>query len=335
MIWEIIGEILKVSLLAGLGIAGILTILIWTKHMRKRVTYLRLIIQAVAFGAIFYIFTFPISTLYVIVIIFAMTIVLGRFYCGWLCPFGFIMDISIQLKRILKKPYRILPDKINKSLHQLRYVLFLFILLFLPIVLWLINPPVNLDFAVLMLQYLSGPFRPYSILIDPMTPFITPWASPFLFANINFNYPYAQDIVSFVGGYIGQIFVAVFVGLTLTGSFLLKRVWGRFCPTGSSLGVLNRFKRFRWAPMLYIEKTEGKCNNCEVCKRACPMQVKEVYEQKGGKINSTMCIVCARCVEACPNRDALKLKLGKKTLFRSRNLTGKIPNRLKEIILRA
>ncbi|MGD0644669.1 MAG: 4Fe-4S binding protein [Candidatus Bathyarchaeia archaeon] len=334
MIWEIIGNILRLSVLAGLGIAGILTILIWIGNLRTRVTYIRLIIQAIAFAAIFYVFTYPIPLIYVITTIFAMTIVLGRLYCGWLCPFGFIMDIIILLKRTLRKPYRILPDKLNKSLHQLRYAILLFLLL-LPILLWLIDPPPNLHFVVPMLQFLSGPFRSYTFLIDPMVPLVVPWASPFLFYTIKLNYPYAQDIVNYTGGNVGQIIAVVFVGLTLAGSSLIRRVWCRFCPTGSSLAVVNRFKGFKWAPMLYIDKNEEKCTDCGVCEGACPMQVNEVYEQKAGKINTSMCILCAECVEMCPIPDALKLKLGKKTLFKSRNLTGRIPNWLRKVILKA
>lgn len=173
MIWDIISDLLRISMLAGLGIAGILTILIWKQNLRTRVTYIRLIIQAVALGTIFYLFSLPIPLLYYLVL-FPMTIVLGRLYCGWFCPFGFLMDIVILLKRILRRSYRILPDKLNKSLHQLRYVILLCLLL-LPILLWLMDPPPNLDFAVLMAQFLSGPFRPYTLLIDPMIPFVVPW----------------------------------------------------------------------------------------------------------------------------------------------------------------
>ena len=132
-IWEIIGNILKITALGTLGIAGILAILIWKQNLRNRVTYIRLIVQAVAFAAIFFIFSLSIPLAYYLVL-FPITIFLGRLYCGWLCPFGFVMDISIQLKRILRKSYRLLPDKLNKSLHKLRYVILLVFLL-LPIVL--------------------------------------------------------------------------------------------------------------------------------------------------------------------------------------------------------
>jgi polyferredoxin len=319
--------------LATLGIAGILAILIWKQNLRSRVTYIRLIVQAVALGVIFYLFSKPIPLPYYLVL-FPITIVLGRLYCGWLCPFGFLMDLTILVKRISRRSYRILPDKLNKKLHQLRYVILVLILL-LPVILWLNDPPPNLDFVVLMFKFLSGPFHPYMILIDPLIPYVVPWVSPFSFNSIYFNYPYAQSIVTYVSGNIGQVIAVVFVCLTVAGSFLLKRVWCRFCPTGSSLAVVNRFKGFKWAPMMYIDKVEENCNDCEVCKRVCPMQVNELCEQKSGKINSSMCILCARCIEGCPNPDALKLKFGKKILFRSRNSAIKIPNWIRKLFLKA
>jgi formate hydrogenlyase subunit 6/NADH:ubiquinone oxidoreductase subunit I len=98
---------------------------------------------------------------------------------------------------------------------------------------------------------------------------------------------------------------------------------------------VNRFRGFKWAPLLYIEKDEEKCNECEVCGRVCPMQVNELYEQKDGKINNSMCILCTRCVESCPYPDAIRLKLAKKTLFKSRNSVGRIPKWLSKLILRS
>ncbi len=333
MIWEIVGDILRISALATLGIAGILTILLWKQNLRTRVTYIRLIIQATAFATIFYLFSKSIPLLYFL-ILFPITIFLGRLYCGWFCPFGFIMDVITLIKRRFKKSHRVLPDKLNRSLHKLRYLMLSFFLL-LPILLWRIDPPPNLDFAVLMLQYLSGPFQSFTILIDPMMPLVVPWASPFVFNTINFNYPYAQNIVTYVSGNVGQVIAIAFVCLTLAASVFIRRFWCRFCPTGSSLAVVNRLKGFKWAPMLYIEKDEEKCNDCGVCSWVCPMQIAELSEQKGGKINNSMCILCASCVESCPYPETLELKLAKKTLFKSRNSVGRIPNWIRKLILRA
>ena len=77
MMWEVIGDILRMSALAAFGIAGILTILIWKQNLRSRVTYIRLVVQAVAFAAIFYLFSTAIPLLYYLAL-FPLTIVLGR-----------------------------------------------------------------------------------------------------------------------------------------------------------------------------------------------------------------------------------------------------------------
>ncbi len=195
---EIIGDVLRLTVLAGLGVAGILAILIWKKNMSTRVTFLRFVIQAIALAAIFYVLSYtsatdgglpPILFLYVLIVIFAMTIFLGRFFCGWLCPFGFIMDLESLVRKALKIRYRIIPDKLNIILHQSRYAILLFFLL-LPVVLWFLDPqPIMV--SPLMAQLLAGHYRPYSILLDPMIPFIVPWKGQVIVDQVNLTYPYA------------------------------------------------------------------------------------------------------------------------------------------------
>jgi len=68
-----------------------------------------------------------------------------------------------------------------------------------------------------------------------------------------------------------------------------------------------------------LDKTAEKCAKCGICKRVCPTQVTEVYEQKEGDVMTSQCIGCLRCVEMCPYEDALKFKFVGKTVCRSRN----------------
>jgi len=318
MIMELIGEILKLTVLAGLALAGILVILIWKKGLATKVTYLRFVIQVVSMVAVFYLFTYPVWQLLVLVVILIMPIVLGRFFCGWLCPFGLYMDAITLIRKAFKIRYRNLPDKLNKFLHNFRYVLLLFFLI-LPFILSLIEPPKTLALGTLMALLFAGPFEPLRILLGPVIPLIVPWKGPLEIGGLYFSYPYIQEVIYYSSGIFVSINALIVLALTVVGSFFVRRVWCRFCPTGSSIAIVNRFRGFKWAPVLHLNKDEEKCTKCGICKRVCPLQVTEVYEQKGGKIMTSMCMLCFRCVEMCPYEGCLKVNMAGKTVFKSRN----------------
>jgi polyferredoxin len=253
-----------------------------------------------------------------------MPIVLGRIFCGWLCPFAFYMDAITVIRKAAKIRHRDLSEKLNRAMHNLRYVLLLFFLI-IPFVLVWITPPSSVEFSTIVVLALrvAGPFDPLRILLGPVIPLIVSWKGPLEISGVYFSFPYVQEVIYYASLYFVEFFVQIFaltfLALTVVGSFFIRRVWCRFCPTGSSLAVVNRFKGFKWAPVLHIDKEEEKCTKCGICKRVCPVQVTEVYEQKGGKITTSMCMLCLRCVEMCPEESCLKFKAGRKTLFKSRN----------------
>ncbi|MCW4014960.1 MAG: 4Fe-4S binding protein [Candidatus Bathyarchaeota archaeon] len=318
MTMEIVAEALKLMAFAGLAIAAILVVLIWKKNRTTKLTYLKFVAQVVSMAAVFYLFTYTVRPLLLLAVILIASVVLGRFFCGWICPFGLYMDIITLIRKALKIRYRILPDKLNKFLHNFRYILLGFFLI-LVLIFALIEPPSSLNLFMLMALLFAGHFEHLGIMLSPVVPLIVPWEGPLEIGGLYFSYPYIQEVIKYSGKNFATIIALTFLGLTVVGSFFVRRVWCRFCPTGISVAAINRFKGFKWAPMLHIEKNETKCTKCGICKRVCPVQVTEVYEQKGGKIMTSMCMLCTRCVEMCPYEDCLKVNFGKKTVFSSRN----------------
>ena len=310
---EITGEVLRLTMLAGLSLAGILVIFIWMRDLTKKPSYLRIFVQIISEFAIFYIITYEKRLSLVLVIVLLITLVLGRFFCGWICPFGFYMDLVTLLRKSFKRRYQNLPERLNRNLHRLRYAI-LAIILILP---FFSGTPYPQSWILAI--FLRGPFNPIRILLGPLVPLIAPWKGPITLNGLNLNYPYMDQIAYYSSGDFVLINVFVFIALTVVSSFVVRRFWCRFCPTGASIAIVNRFRGFKWTPVLHINKDEEKCTKCGICKRVCPLQVTEVYEQKGGKITTSMCMLCLRCVEMCPYEDCLKVKMAGKTVFKSRD----------------
>jgi len=61
----------------------------------------------------------------VIIILLPATLFFGNFFCGWVCPFGFIQEIMGSIgKKIFRKRYK-MPRSVQKYLQYSKYVLFL------------------------------------------------------------------------------------------------------------------------------------------------------------------------------------------------------------------
>src|SRR3990170_3482503 len=167
MAMELLGDTLRLTVLTGLGIAGVLAVLMWLKNLTRRVTYLRFIVGAVSLAAIFYMFTFAgLWMLLLLSVILIMTFVLGRLFCGWLCPFGLYMDLIAQIRKAVKVRYRNFPEKLNRALHKLRYGILIFFLI-LPFLLGPIEPW-QWSFGLFLIE----PFKPISVLLGPLEPLI-------------------------------------------------------------------------------------------------------------------------------------------------------------------
>ena len=313
---NIIAEILRMTIGVGLIIAGILGIIIWIKDQTRNISYLRIFIQTVStiaiFSSLLILARWPSIVLGVIVVV---TIVFGRFFCGWICPFGLYMDLLTLLRKSSKIRYWNLSERVNKYLHKLRYIIVAAILT-IPLFLGPLDPEVWRSFMLF-----RGPFKPLIVFfLGPLEPLIIPWPGAIGFNGYSVSYPYIREIIAYSNGpFFTSLNVFLFIAFTVVSSFMVRRFWCRFCPTGVSIAIVNRFAPFKWAPALHLNKVEEKCTKCGICKRVCTLQVTEVYEEKGGDVTTSMCMLCLRCVEMCPYEDCLKVNVAGKTVFKSRN----------------
>jgi ferredoxin-type protein NapH len=254
----------------------------------------------------------------------AMSLVLGRFFCGWLCPFGLYMDLLTRIRKVFRKRHLNFSETTNTALGQFRYII---------IAVMLILSVIFGSYAIFGTQLIPGTIpggpagteagivsninEPFC-LICPMRPLCI-----LLEAGIGaLNWSYISQIVYgpfwITGFYVTSINLTILILVTIL-SLAYRRFWCRICPLGALSGIFSTFTPFKQIALTRLHKEEQKCTKCGVCKRVCPTQATQMYENKGGDVTESRCMLCARCVEMCPYEGALRITVAGKTVLKSRD----------------
>jgi polyferredoxin len=236
------------------------------------------------------------------------TLLLGRVFCGWICPYGTLHQFFGWIFNIRKNRHNI---EVNayRPVFQLKYIgLTVFLVL--------------AAFGSLQIGLLD----PICLLVRSFAVAIKPGADAALPAGIDFlrAAPGATDPRVFAGAWVVGLMLVALVAM----NFIIPRFFCRvLCPLGAFLGVLSRFALWR------IDRDVTKCTDCNLCLRHC-----EGASDPQAALRKSECFVCFNCIDDCPE-DALSFKLapvpihqrivgsikaGTATLF-GRKLISKIP----------
>ncbi|MEM2099280.1 MAG: 4Fe-4S binding protein [Candidatus Bathyarchaeia archaeon] len=245
-------------------------------------------------------------------------IALGRFWCGWICPFGLYQDVITRIRKRFRIKYKTFSDDFNEKFHQLSYVILAVIIVVCVVfgaqAIFGTQLVPGTEKGGFVYGYFSAPF----CQVCPMKPVC-------VLGELAVGVMKPEWIVSpmpgefyQLGQYLTSLNITILIIVT-AAAFFYRRSWCRICPLGALIALFNRFPPFKWVSAVRLDKVEEKCTKCGICKRVCPTQVKEVYEQKGGDVATSNCILCLRCVEMCPSEGCLNFKVAGKTAFKSRN----------------
>ncbi len=230
------------------------------------------------------------------------TALLGRVFCGWVCPLGTLHHLVGKLKKrnVSNKQVSLR----SRNLYRIKYLLLTFLIV-----------------AALFGVQLAGLFDPLALLIRSLSLALYPmfsyalrsffdgvytWDVKFITVGSEYTYsflkktvlPFSQPL------FLQGIFIGLIFFLILALNLREKRFWCKYiCPLGAFLGLLSRYA-------LLKRSVSEDCDGCGACRRSCqggaclagspdgaiPDKAKiREKEWKGAE-----CLMCLNCDDPCP-----------------------------------
>lgn len=190
-----------------------------------------------------------------------LTVVLGRVWCGWVCPLGTVIDL-VPIPRL------------SRGKVQAR---------------WRLGKYVTL--AVVLIAAVAGNLGP--MILDPITIVMRPLqelARPFVGSDAlgqSIGVSLGRQSVPSVA-FLSLVPLAIVLALNLID----RRFWcSSLCPLGGLLAVVSK------VPGLRRRVQPDTCTACARCAKVCPTGA--IERGKGFVSDSAECVSCLACVDAC------------------------------------
>jgi len=215
-----------------------------------------------------------------------LTLVLGRFFCGWLCPLGSTVDFVGCFRRNRKKGREEI-DAVNVKLRKPKFILLTVITVFAA--------------AGLQLAWVFDPLATFarfvSLNLIPSLTFAADRSFAWLISGFGLRGPVYDlyralkpsvlgiNVYYFSHSFAIFIFFAAICGLVL----FIPRLWCRsLCPLGAVYALTSK--------AALLGRTVKECKDCKKCKSICRMGA--IRDDSGYAKGE--CILCMDCVYDCP-----------------------------------
>ncbi len=225
-----------------------------------------------------------------------VTLVAGRWFCGWVCPLGALHNLVASLRRARAKD-KIAAGRASAWQRAKYYVLLVALgsaLLGLNLAGWL--DPFSLFFrslATVIFPVLSDGVTAIAAWIYDTDPHLgsfhlTALTEPVYEVLRRHALPAAQPY------YYGSLLIALVFVAAVALNFYRPRFWCRFlCPLGALLGIVGK------NPLVRLKQDAAACNNCGLCTADCPGGA---GPDPPGRWKPAECFYCWNCKSACPNQ---------------------------------
>lgn len=237
------------------------------------------------------------SALLLSLITLVVTLVFGRWFCGWVCPFGAVHNVFTSLRKAKGS------EKIRTGGYSVwqktKYYILVVILVgaffggnvagwldpfsfFFRSLATAVFPAVNAGLqGFFQWMYDVDPIK-LSVLTEPLY-------------NVLRQYFLAFDQPHYFWGSMFGILFGIIIGL----NFLRARFWCRYiCPLGGLLGLFGK------NPTVRLKIDAEKCNDCSLCVMDCLGGADPLKEESW---KPSECFFCWNCHSGCPT-DAISFQ---------------------------
>ena len=229
-----------------------------------------------------------------------ISVLFGRWFCGWICPFGTLHQMMTQLRG------GSLASRLKRAAYSPRQR-------------WKYLVLIGLLAGTLTGLNLVGWFDPFSLLYRSMATAVFPAlnsSSHALFAWLYESDPgigsvkitsVSEPVYEVLRKYLlveedPQYTWGIFIGILFAGLLALNlwrnRFWCRYvCPLGALLGCAGK------NPILRLKKDHEACNDCRICVAACPAGANP--DGPSGQSDAwkpAECFFCWNCEAVCPKQ---------------------------------
>lgn len=227
-------------------------------------------------------------------VILIPTLLLGRFFCGWICPLGTLQQWVGSMPSEAKRGRQRIDSNRYKRWQTLKYAV-------------LLGGLGAACFGSMAVGWLD----PFSLLVRSMGLALLPAFNLIVRAALTPMEHSHVALVKSAGGmahaglqatvldfrqahFSQGLVLGILFLLILGASLRVTRVWCRgLCPLGALLGFASRFA------ILGLHKDETKCNRCNRCLLHCQGGDDPVG---GARWHKPECLMCMNCLEACPEQ---------------------------------
>jgi len=230
--------------------------------------------------------------LYYALVVIVLTLFLGRFFCGWVCPMGTINHMLASLRSGRMKGITRLENNRYRPAQRWKYIILTVLLA-----------------AAAMGSLQVGLLDPISLLTRSLTLVILPawnvlmqdaysWS---LHGDTGVLSPLQVPVSWFVHKLLLRTQVVLFeqTGLILllflgilAANRYITRFWCRMlCPLGALFGIMSK------TAILGLEKQPSMCTNCNRCALHCQGGDNP---EPGMTWHQSECHLCLNCVASCP-----------------------------------